>query len=53
MVPGQNKPQTLNIINVKNDGYHAFSLLPVSKSHESLSVYRRHVRQILKGSIIG
>ena len=29
------------------------SLLQVLKSHETLSLYRRHVREIFIGSIIG
>ena len=54
MVSGQNKPQTVIIINIKNGlhVYHVFSLT-VTVSNKTLSVYRGHVRQIYIGSIIG
>ena len=46
MVAGQNQPQTLNSDYCQNMAYmyimYFIALLPVSKKHETLPVYRRH-----------
>ena len=51
MVPGQNKPQTLNYDKCKKVTYMYImyfpALLPVLENLETLPVYRGHVRQIL------